>query len=581
MKKKVVTAYCRVSTDSDDQMNSLENQKSYFNREIEKAGYNLHPIYYDEGLTGTKLDNREGFHHMLYDAGIDIKTVNTNPADGRKKFIHTVYEVSERTPKFQEIWIKNTSRFARNTLSSEIIDRLREKQVNIHFMEQNLDTNDESKDFMLKLFQTFDENDSKDKSIKVRSGDRESVKRGMIWTNSKLYGYRYIQADNRLEIIPEEAKVIQLIFKLYADGMGIRQIINALSDSGIKTRKGAYFCKSTIRRILDNEKYEGYNNALKHDTGVVFHKNSYPKVREQYDIVQSAKIPAIVTPDLFMKCREILKSKINYNNQKGIYKGNSKYRGLIYCAQCCSVYHSNTDHGHIFYNCANKKLHGTKACNAPNVSEKQIDDYIQELANGEINEMIDGQIHYAINILFNVIRYLFNRIDADKTQKAYQIKEEICDKQKVLDRYEDLYAQGMGDPNRMKIKIKNVCNEIKELQAQYEEESKSNDELINEIGRFYNLAIEAYNMRSRKAKYTVDETMQMIDKLLIRGDEEHCRPIIITLLEKQTEVESIRQQYKKAIDFKILTPDEIDEISSQLNTILGFNEFEDCKVITL
>ena len=75
---KRIASYCRVSTDKDDQLNSLENQRSYFAREIEKQGHILHHIYADEGLSGTKLANRDGFLQMLHDAGIDAMDINTS-----------------------------------------------------------------------------------------------------------------------------------------------------------------------------------------------------------------------------------------------------------------------------------------------------------------------------------------------------------------------------------------------------------------------------------------------------------------------------------------------------------------------
>lgn len=111
--------------------NSYENQLSYFNREIITSGHELYKIYPDKGLTGTKLANRPQFLAMLRDAGIDVKHIHTDKRDGRAKRSHVVYEISDRAPMFDEIWLKNTSRFARNTLSYEIITLLRQKKVNL------------------------------------------------------------------------------------------------------------------------------------------------------------------------------------------------------------------------------------------------------------------------------------------------------------------------------------------------------------------------------------------------------------------------------------------------------------------
>ena len=385
MERIKVCAYCRVSTDSKDQANSYENQKSYFEREISKnPEYELIQIYADKGISGTKLQRPE-FNRMLEDAGLDIKEITNDNNDKRKQYLRYVTIPSTtRKPRFNLILTKNTSRFARNTNVGEILDNLKSNNVYVQFLDLNKSTKNEADITIIKLFQVFDENDSRDKSVKVRFGQNEGTKRGIIHTSSKLYGYHYIQTENRLEIIPEEAKIVQIIFNLYEKGFGARRIINVLKDNQIKTRQGKDFCKSTIRHILDNEKYAGKNNSLKYDTGIVFNKNSYSKVKNSYMVVDSDKIPSIISWEQFTKCQSILKNKVNYNNQKGIYRGKSKYSGLIHCGFCGTVYYANKDCNHKFYNCANKKAHGYSVCQSPNIDEQFIDEIIEQIENKEV-----------------------------------------------------------------------------------------------------------------------------------------------------------------------------------------------------
>jgi len=127
-------------------------------------------------------------------------------------------------------------------LSYDIIQKLRDNNVNVYFVEQNINTSDVAQDLLLKLFQVFDEQDSKDKSLKVRSGINEGIRKGTIHSNSKLYGYRYIREENRLEIIPKEEIVIKEIFKLYSQGYGMRRIVNYLTEKKLYTRQGKIFC---------------------------------------------------------------------------------------------------------------------------------------------------------------------------------------------------------------------------------------------------------------------------------------------------------------------------------------------------
>ena len=225
--KKKVACYCRVSTNKRDQENSFENQKNYFKREIAKSNeYELYKIYADKGITGTSFTNRREFNKMLYDAGLDIKPIyNSN-----KILVKNSYVASSREPKFNLIMVKNTSRFARNIVSWDIIRELKKKQVYIYFLDINKTTANDADELLLQMLLTLDENESRDKSRKVQFGHLESAKQGVIFTNNNIYGYRYIKETNSLQIIPQEAEVIKKIFNYYANGLGIRRIINKLSN---------------------------------------------------------------------------------------------------------------------------------------------------------------------------------------------------------------------------------------------------------------------------------------------------------------------------------------------------------------
>lgn len=370
-----VCAYCRVSTNSQDQANSYENQQLYFNRELSKnPDYTLYKIYADK-KTGTSL-HREQFDEMLKDAGLDILEVRND--SGHLKYVTMP---SNRTPKFKYIWVKNSSRIARNVEISSIFRDLARMGVYVIFLDLNKSTENEADATYIQIFSSFDEGESRQRRERVLFGINEGDEKGIIRTNGKIYGYKYLpKPDNRLEIIENEANVIRLIFTLYSEGKGIRQIINHLDDNKIYTRQGKSFVKNAIRNILDNEKYMGLANNRKYVTGTdLFNKFTSPKRKDDddYKLVESFKIPQIIEPELYYKCKEILYSKVNHKNQKGIKKPTSKYSGIIFCGNCGSVYTSNVDRGRRFYNCKTKKQKGTKCCNNQNVSEKLIDESIE------------------------------------------------------------------------------------------------------------------------------------------------------------------------------------------------------------
>ncbi len=541
MDKIKVAVYCRVSTDSRDQANSFENQKSYFEREIDKnPNYELVKIYADRGISGTKLERPE-FNQMIEDAGLEIQEVTNSSNDKRKEYLrYRTVPSSIQKPKFNMIITKNTSRFARNMEVGTILNDLKKNKVYVHFLDLDISTEKDSDITYIQIFQSIDERDSRDKSVKVKFGMEEGAKHGVVHTNSKLYGYRYIQAENRLEIIPEEAEVVKLIYTLYANGFGARQIINTLTDSNIMTRQGKPFCKSTVRRILDNEKYAGLNNALKYDTGVVFNKNSYPKVKEQYLVEDSDKIPAIIDPPLFDKCRGIRKGKVNYVNQKGIYKGKAKYSGLIRCGNCGSAYHSNTDKGRIFYNCSNKKLHGMSVCNNPNISESFLDSYISSLANGQMYSYVEKVKDISVRRIYKEIMVQYQRINSDRSNEAKITASQIQELRGKLDRYIEVFAMGESSQNIVKDKIKETELQINELQRNYKAISESNVCIANRILTLYNTAQKVLTFQNKET-YTKEELINIISKITIykNGNGFGFTPQIKPLEEVTTLVEGL------------------------------------------
>lgn len=387
----IVAAYGRVSTDSSDQENSFNNQETYFKREITAKGYEFGGFYGDLGLTGTRLNKRPEFERLLYDCGIDLVPVY-DPITG-KKSKKVVYPMpSNRPSKINEIWLKNTSRFARNTLSYEVIKALREKGVYVYFIEQNIHTKDTSKDFILQLFQNFDTQDSRDKSSKTKWGHQEAARQNIIFSKRNIFGYEYNPIEKTLRVTEKtkhEADIILLIHTLYDQDYGFRRIGKILKDKGLKTREGKDFCKNTIRNILTNAKYAGFNNRNRWDNGQVFNKH-YPKPLDDVELKSTDKIDVIVPPELFFRNQNKLKTKINHQNQKGIYKGISEYSNLIFCGKCGHVYHSNRDNNgkYIFYNCSFKKLHGKTACDNVNIAKSKLDNLIEPLIGKSFPESV-------------------------------------------------------------------------------------------------------------------------------------------------------------------------------------------------
>ncbi len=412
-------AYIRVSTNKAEQKTSYATQTELFQPIAHQNGEIFLEVYGDEGDTGTLLDNRDNFERMLYDAGIDIIKHTYNG-----KTI-TNFIASKREPKFDKIYIKNTSRFARNTLSKQIINELKKKHVSIFFYEQNIDTLT-NQSMILDFYQTFDEWESKDKSQKVRTAYEKAEDQNVIRTNKRIYGYKYypfIKDDrnnpfsNRLVAIPHEAEVVQLIFNLYANGKGIRAIVKELAKREIKTRDGNNFSKSTIGNILDNEKYCGQNQYAKWSAGYVFEKHPIRK-NDTYKVQENERIDPIISVELFNKCKKIRQN--NTDNKRGKTNNMSMFYKRIKCGLCNVNYNADNYDGKRVYRCPTRKFQGVEACNNHYVYESACIEFAtSEQAKKAVIEHIRNRIN-SINRHIKDNQYLMSMKDDADSLKAFE-----------------------------------------------------------------------------------------------------------------------------------------------------------------
>lgn len=479
---KWIAAYCRVSTDSEQQETSFENQKSYFEREIAKVkGARLYHIYADKGVSGTKLDRPE-FNKMLEDAGLVHLEMSKRTRTGLQKGNSWELAAGEK-PKFDEIWIKNTSRFSRNVAASGLIDKLSAKGVYINFLQQQIDTRKPESIIQLQILQVLDEHESRDKAQKVLWGQAESRRKGRIFTHPKIYGYKYIPEENRLVAIPEEAAVVKQIYEWYAEGKGFRVIMNLLRAKGIKTREGKDFGKTAVTHIINNEKYAGLNNSGKYTSGLVFVDKHSPTVKKEYEVKQTDRIEPIVSIDLYNKCRAIAQAKTDVYNQRGINKGYRKYSGIVYCAKCGRAYIGNVDRGRYFYNCHTKKNFGAKACDNLNINEERLDRYFTWLYDNYQSAIsyfaqMDNNVNAVkmADICYKIMNY---REEGNTAQQLNDAKEK-------LNKAFTLFTKMSGAAaNVVQNQIEELSQEVNELQSRVDNNTSEKEALYKEVLTLY------------------------------------------------------------------------------------------------
>lgn len=233
-----VAAYCRVSTDMEDQLHSLSAQIKYFTEYIsDHIGWELIEVYYDEGITGTSVKKRDGFNRMIEDC---------------------------ENGKINLILTKEVSRFARNTVDTLCFTRkLSALGIGVIFMNDGIDTRDKDGELRLTIMASIAQEESRKVSERVKWGIRRQMENGWVYGYSAMLGFRV--NNGKLEIVPEEADIVKRIFNSYVyEGKGCHTIANELNADGLFTVRGKMWREDGVCRILKNDKYVGDLTQWKH-----------------------------------------------------------------------------------------------------------------------------------------------------------------------------------------------------------------------------------------------------------------------------------------------------------------------------
>ena len=359
--KKRVAAYCRVSTDSEEQLNSYEAQKSYYTQKIEDSpDWEMAGIYADEGITGTSLKKRTEFKKMI-----------TACKRGHIDLIIT----------------KSLSRFARNTVDClETVRLLKANGIGVYFEKENINTLTESSEFLITLFSGFAQAESESLSKNVAWGKAKSAEAGKVtFQYKKMLGYRR-GADGQPEIVPEEAEVIKRIYHRYLDGCTLGQIKRELDEENVPTAQGVEsWSPAIIHNILTNEKYIG--DALLQKTYVTdcISKKVKKNQGERAMYYVENNHPAIISREVFDQVRNEMtrrssKRKVLQKSGKtelGKYSGKYALTELLVCGECGSPYKRVTwarnGKKRIVWRCVSRLEFGTKYChNSPTLDESKL-----------------------------------------------------------------------------------------------------------------------------------------------------------------------------------------------------------------
>ena len=355
-----VTFYARVSTDKDEQINSLENQIQYYTELIQsKPNWTYIEGYIDEGISGTSTKKRDSFKRMIRDAKA-----------GRFDFIIT----------------KEISRFSRSTLDSiKYTQELLEHDVGVLFQNDNINTLDSDSEFRLVVMAGVAQDEVRKLSERLKFGFRQAIKNGHVLGNDKLWGYD--KKDCVLTINEEEAQVVRRIFDLYANQqMGIRRISQTLYDEGFASRKGNAFNVLTIRHILCNPKYKGWYCANKSQTVDYRSKRKVFLDESEWVMYPDPSIPAIVSVELWDRANALYKRRSQQmmsHQSAAEFHNRYPYSGKIICEEHGTSFHrqvlKSAKGEKEVWQCRVYRNRGRAGCTAPQLRTTELDQIMADI----------------------------------------------------------------------------------------------------------------------------------------------------------------------------------------------------------
>lgn len=307
-----VAAYCRVSTDKDDQVNSLESQKRYFAEYIRRNPmWELVEVYADEGVTGTSTAKRREFNRMIDDASEHM---------------------------FELIITKEISRFARNTLDSIFYTRkLKDWGVGVIFMNDNINTLDPDAELRLTIMSSIAQEESRKTSDRVKWGQKRRMEQGVVFGRN-LLGFDV--KNGKLSVNEEGARIVRLIFhKFLFENKGTHVIARELREAGITTTTNmCEWSNTAILRILKNEKYCGDLVQKKTYTpNYLTHRKKYNTGQEETVVIKDHH-DAIISRDIFEKTAKELERRSSLSKKQNKFTGKYCFSGKIKCGICGKTY---------------------------------------------------------------------------------------------------------------------------------------------------------------------------------------------------------------------------------------------------
>lgn len=451
-----VTYYARVSTDRDEQLNSLENQVMFFENYIrEHTNWTFVEGYIDEGISGTSVKKRENFNRMI--------------ADGK-------------AGKFNLILTKEISRFSRNTVDSiKYTQELLSYGIGVYFLNDNINTYDMDSELRLTIMSSIAQDEIRKLSERVKFGYKRSVERGIVGGSNNIYGYK--KNKGKLEIVPEEAELIKLIFEEYGKGIfGTNRLGHYLyNEYNIRSKTNKPLAGTVIARIIRNPKYKGFYCGHIETTVDYISKKRIRFDPSEWVIYRDYEsCPPIVSEELWDKCNKILKE--NSSNYKHGSRTDSRYAlsGKIKCYHDGATFtkgcwkSKKTGHEIKYWGCSNYRKYGKEkvdGCKTPIIRYEEMLDIFKNV----VTNLIENRT----KIMSDVFEYVKNETSKkDYTNEIKKIDKEIDELKNIINDLIDMRLRKeitIDEYNRNKSKYNDKLEKLESKKEKYINSSTDNN----------------------------------------------------------------------------------------------------------
>lgn len=521
--KIAVAYYARVSTDKDEQLNSLENQQRFYEEYIRSnPNWTFAGGYVDEGISGTSVAKREQFLQMIEDA---------------------------QTGRFDLIVTKEISRFARNTLDSIRYTReLLRHGVGVFFQNDNINTFDKDAELRLTIMSSIAQDEVRKLSERTRFGFKRAQENSVLLGQNNLFGYNKV--NGRLEIVEQEAEIVREVFERYVAGeMGLRAIANDLDRRGIVGKQGKPLTYSTLYGMIRNPKYKGFYAGRRYATRDYRDGRSYRLDADKWIVHEDAKVPAIVPEPLWEEANRLLAERGKTMKQHAQASQNRyAYSGKLICAK-----HGTTFHRHVYkskrrgevecWNCKLYRLKGKQSgCSSPTIYSSELDRVLSRVFERVIDEKSEVMQEYIQNLKDFAAQQDHS---AELERLMQQIDALTAKKEKLL----ELVLDGALSNEEFKRRNEQYNEQLEELEQRRSTLRNAGQDLAARIKRVESLSKTIERQWAANCGFPREMAKALVDHIVVDADETNTKIYlnICLTMDKEYHAEYVKPQARNSI----------------------------------